>query len=99
MATKSEYEYYQKILKILGSLTNLFSESKVPYLNYRITENLFCKAFTAKNLSRSDVSADASLNDVGIGIKTFVNGNGKSLQKVGRFRSRSGHCRKRRSVT
>jgi len=56
MATKKEYEYYQKILKILGSLTNLFSESKVPYLNYRITENLFCKAFTAKNLSRSDVS-------------------------------------------
>ncbi len=85
MATKKEYEYYQKILKILGSLTNLFSESKVPYLNYRITENLFCKAFTAKNLSRSDVSADASLNNVGIGIKTFVNGNGKSLQKVAEF--------------
>ncbi len=85
MATKKEYSYYKKILKILGSLTNLFSESKVPYLNYRITENLFCKAFSAKNLSRSDVSADASLNNVGIGIKTFVNGNGKSLQKVAEF--------------
>ena len=93
MATKSEYEYYQKILKILGSLTNLFSESKVPYLNYRITENLFCKAFTAKNLSRSDVSADASLNDVGIGIKTFVNGNGKSLQKVAEFNKDNIHFR------
>lgn len=85
MATKQEYDYYKKILKILGSLTYLFSESKVPYLNYRITENLFCKAFTANNLSRSDVSADASLNEVGIGIKTFVNGNGKSLQKVAEF--------------
>ena len=81
----SENEYYKKILKILGSLTNLFSESKVPYLNYRITENLFCKAFTAKNLSRSDVSADASLNGEGIGIKTFVNGNGKTFQKIAEF--------------
>jgi hypothetical protein len=83
--SNSEQNYYKKILKILGSLTNLFSESKVPYLNYRITENLYCKAFSATNLSRSDVSADASLNEVGIGIKTFVNGNGKSLQKVAEF--------------
>ncbi len=85
MTTKREHDYYKKILKILGSLTNLFSESKVPYLNYRVTENLYCKAFTAKNLSRSDVSADASLNEVGVGIKTFVNGNGKTLQKVAEF--------------
>lgn len=85
MATKKELDYYKKILKILGSLTNLFSESKVPYLNYRVTENLYCKAFNANNLSRSDVSADASLNNVGIGIKTFVNGNSKSLQKVAEF--------------
>ncbi len=85
MGTKDEQDYYKKILKILGSLTNLFSESKVPYLNYRVTENLFCRAFTAKNLSRSDVSADASLNNVGIGIKTFINGNGKSFQKVAEF--------------
>jgi hypothetical protein len=70
---------------LLGSLTNLFSESKVPYLNYRVTENLYCKAFNADNLSRSDVSADASLNKIGIGIKTFVNRNGKTLQKVAEF--------------
>jgi hypothetical protein len=85
MVNKKESDYYKKILQILGSLTNLFSESKVPYLNYRVTENLYCKAFNAKNLSRSDVSADASLNDVGVGIKTFVNSNGKSLQKVAEF--------------
>lgn len=83
--SNSEQDYYKKILKILGSLTNLFSESKVPYLNYRITENLYCKSFGAINLSRSDVSADASFNGFGIGIKTFVNGNGKSLQKVAEF--------------
>jgi hypothetical protein len=85
MATKKEYDYYQKMLKILGSLTKLFSESKVPYLNYRITENLFCKAFSAKNHSRSDVSVDASIQGKGIGIKTFVNGNGKSFQKIAEF--------------
>ena len=81
----SEYIYYEKMLKILGSLTRLFSESTTPFLNYRVTENLFCKSFSAKNLSRSDVSADASLGTVGIGIKTFDNKNGKSLQKVAEF--------------
>lgn len=85
MTTKKQYSYYKKILKILGSLTYLFSQSKIPYLNYRVTENLFCKAFSANNLARSDVSADASLDKVGIGIKTFVNANGKSLQKVAEF--------------
>ena len=66
MATKSEYEYYQKILKILGSLTNLFSESKVPYLNYRITENLFCKACTIRLLCH-DAKQRISDSDVGVG--------------------------------
>ncbi len=85
MATKKQDSYYKKMLKILGSLTYLFSNSKTPYLNYRITENLFCKAFSANNLARADVSADASLDKVGVGIKTFVNGNGKSLQKIAEF--------------
>ncbi|OGC95512.1 NgoFVII family restriction endonuclease, partial [Candidatus Adlerbacteria bacterium RIFOXYD1_FULL_48_8] len=37
------------------------------------------------NLSRSDASADASKDRVGIGLKTFLNGNGRSLQKVAEF--------------
>ncbi len=98
MATKKELDYYKKILKILGSLTNLFSESKIPYLNYRVTENLYCKAFNAKNLSRGDVSADASLNNIGIGIKTFINGNGKSLQKVAEFNRDSVRFRNLNSI-
>jgi len=85
MVTKKEKNYYEKILKILGSLTNLFSDSKIPYLNYRITENLYCKAFSAKNLARSDVSADAALGDKGVGIKTFINRNGKTFQKIAEF--------------
>ena len=78
-------EYYNKLLKILGSLSNLFSDSTTPYLNYRISENLYCKSFHANNLSRSDVSADASKDRVGIGIKTFVEGNGNTWQKVAEF--------------
>jgi hypothetical protein len=93
MKQDSSLKYYQKILKILGSLTGLFSESDVPYLNYRVTENLFCKAFSAKNLSRSDVSADACIDNVGVGIKTFLNGNGKSLQKVAEFNKQNIHFR------
>ncbi|MEK6886515.1 MAG: NgoFVII family restriction endonuclease [Nanoarchaeota archaeon] len=78
-------EYYRKMLSVIGSLSNLFSESKVPYLNYRVTENLFCKSFGAKNLSRADVSVDAVLNNKGIGVKTFVDERGNSYQKVAEF--------------
>ena len=69
-------EYYN-LLKIVGGLSNLFSDSNVPYLYYRAAENIFCKAFEADNLSRGDCSADAAKNSMGIGLKTFLNNNGK----------------------
>lgn len=76
---------YINMLKAMASLSRLSSESAVPYLGYREVENIFCKVFEAENLSRSDCSADASKNGVGIGIKTFLEGNGKSWQKVAEF--------------
>lgn len=79
--------YYKRLLNAIGSLSSLFSEAPEPYLASRVTENLFCKAFKAENLSRSDVSADASKDKIGFGIKTFIDGNGKSLQKVAEFNS------------
>lgn len=82
---KNNIEEYYNLLKTVGSLSNLFSESNIPYLYYRVAENIFCKAFDAKNLSRSDASADASKNSIGIGLKTFVDYNGKSLQKIAEF--------------
>ena len=85
--SKTQVEYYERLLKAVGSLSNLFSESPEPYLASRATENLFCKAFGAENLSRSDASADASKDKVGFGIKTFLEGNGKTLQKVAEFNS------------
>ncbi len=80
-----EIETYKKLLQIVGSLSNLFADTNVPYVSYRVSENLFCKAFHAKNLSRSDVSADASVQNIGLGIKTFIEGNGRTIQKIAEF--------------
>jgi hypothetical protein len=72
-------------MQICWSLSNLFSESKIPYLYYRNAERIFCRAFNANDLSRSDVSADASKNWIWIWLKTFLIGNNKTLQKVAEF--------------
>lgn len=84
---RDKIDYYQKMLKVVGSLSRLFSESNDPYIQYRIAENLFCKSFGAENLSRTDCSADASKEKLGIGIKTFLEKNGATMQKVAEFNS------------
>lgn len=76
---------YQNSLEVIGSLSNLFSDSKVPYLYYRIAEKLFCKSFCANDLSRGDVALDAVKDNIGIGLKTFLAANEKSFQKVAEF--------------
>jgi hypothetical protein len=58
-------------LKSIGSLSKLFSDSDVPYLYYRIAENIFCKSYNAENLARLDIAYDAKINNIGIGLKTF----------------------------
>lgn len=81
--------YYVKLLEVTGSLSNLFAESNNPFLYYRAMENIFCKAFKAENLSKSDVSVDASKNGLGIGLKTFLQNNGSTFQKVAEFNKES----------
>ena len=76
---------YQNFLEIVGSLSNLYSDSKTPYLYYRIAEKLFCRAFEADDLSRGDVSTDAKKGFIGIGLKTFLANNNKTFQKVAEF--------------
>lgn len=77
---------YVELLKIMASLSNLFSDNSKPYLDYRVTENLFCMCLQAKNLSRSDCTADASKDKIGVGIKTFLNTPANtSMQKVAEF--------------
>ena len=80
-----EKKKYETDLKVIGSLSNLFSNSNVPYLYYRIAEKIFCNSFNAKDLSRGDVALDAYKNGLGIGLKTFLQGNSKSFQKVAEF--------------
>lgn len=73
---------YKQMLKIMGQLSNLFSESDCPYLAYRAHENIFCKYLEADNLARSDCSADAKKDGIGIGLKTWM---GNDDQKVAEF--------------
>ncbi|WP_337050739.1 phospholipase D-like domain-containing protein [Priestia megaterium] len=78
-------DLYKDMLRSAGAISNLFSDNNVPYIVSRNVENAYCEAFGADNLGRSDCSADASLDGKGIGIKTFIHGNGRTLQKVAEF--------------
>ncbi|GAF82923.1 unnamed protein product, partial [marine sediment metagenome] len=76
---------YKKYLQLIGSLSQLFSESIIPYLYYRVVEKIFCKTFFADDLSRNDISVDAKKSNIGIGLKTFLMNNSKTFQKVAEF--------------
>lgn len=53
---------------------------------YRATENIYCKAFDATNVSRSDCTADAIYDfKTGVGIKTFLKKASGSYQKIAEF--------------
>lgn len=79
---KEQRERYKGLLKNMGALSNLFSESDTPYLPYRAHENIFCRAFEATNLSRGDITADAQKEKIGIALKTWV---GTDNQKIAEF--------------
>lgn len=82
---KKTFKKYMEDLQVVGMLSYLFSDSSTPMLYYRATENLFCNAFNAENLARSDVPADAKYGNIGVGIKTFLEGNKKTFQKIEEF--------------
>lgn len=76
---------YMEALGNVAGLSALFSDSNIPLLYYRATENIYCSIFNAINLGRADVSVDAKLGNVGVGIKTFIENNRKTFQKVAEF--------------
>lgn len=80
---------YLKLLKAVSKLSGLFSESAVPFINYRVAENIFCRSFDAENLSRSDTAFDANYNSIGIGLKTFVCNTDNKIEKIAEFNSLS----------
>ena len=79
---------YFEMLRLMAQLSKLFSESDIPYLDYRLAENLFCKYFNAANDARSCTAYDARLQHVGIGIKTFTlkgRQRDNSMEKIAEF--------------
>jgi len=80
---------YLKLLSAVSKLSGLFSESAIPFINYRVAENIFCRSFNATNLSRSDTAYDANFNSIGIGLKTFVVTSSSKTEKVAEFNSLS----------
>lgn len=80
---------YIKLLTSIAKLSGLFSDSDIPYINYRVAENVFCRAFGAENLSRSDTAFDAKLGELGVGLKTFICTSSSSLEKVAEFNTLS----------
>lgn len=86
---RDEFENYKNDLKMIGALSMLFADSEIPMLDYRVPENLYCMSFGATNLARSCVTADAKLGDIGIGIKTFLEQNKKTWQKIAEFDKKS----------
>lgn len=90
---KSNSEYF-KLLELMARLSNLFSDNSIPFIHYRVTENLFCKYYNAENLSRSDTAYDAKTMNLGVGIKTFQLQNDNSMEKVAEFNSISSQLKK-----
>ncbi|MAX69527.1 MAG: restriction endonuclease [Flavobacteriaceae bacterium] len=85
---------YIKLLSAISKLSGLFSESSIPLINYRVAENIFCRSFSANNLSRSDVAFDADYNSIGIGLKTFTCPSNASMEKVAEFNKYSRKLKK-----
>lgn len=80
---------YLKLLSAVAKLSGLFSENSIPFINYRVAENIFCKSFSAGNLSRSDTAFDANYFSLGVGLKTFGCSGNSSTEKIAEFNSLS----------
>jgi len=89
-----QHKKYVELLRLMGSLSNLFSNSEIPFLHYRVAENIFCKSFEAENLSRSDIAYDAKIDKKGIGIKTFISTSNSKTEKIAEFNEYSSELRK-----
>lgn len=81
----SRNKKYFDMLCLIASLSRLFSERSIPHIDYRIAENLFCKFYNAINKARACMAYDATIGQLGIGIKTFGIPGQTSLEKIAEF--------------
>jgi len=86
---KERKDKYSKLLSGIAQASKIYSDSKKPYLHYRVAENIFCKCFSAKDVSRKDCSVDAVKKKDGIGIKTFVSNGVSKYEKIAEFDDRT----------
>jgi hypothetical protein len=91
--SQEKIDKYLLYLKSVGSFSNLYSSSSKPYVQYRVAENTFCKAFEAENLARADAAYDALIDGFGIGIKTFILAGNSKIEKIAEFNSFSAELR------
>jgi len=89
---------YCKYLESVGMISGLSSDSESPYINSRVVENIFCMVTGALNLGRADCSVDAKLDKVGVGIKTFLANNNRTMQKIAEFNKDAFKLRNQNSV-
>lgn len=81
-----DVERYATLLRLVASLSRLFSDNDAPYVDSRFVERLFVQTTGAEDLGRKDVSFDARVHDIGIGVKTFLGGAGNSKrEKIAEF--------------
>lgn len=73
MHYKFDIEEYSKHLKLVGSLSRLFSTSETPFIQYRTVEILFSMVAGGENIASEDNSFDAITKErIPVGVKTFV---------------------------
>lgn len=85
-----ELEYMNGI-RAVGSLSRLFSDNDVPYLDSRVVERLFIGSTSGRDLSREDKSFDVLVEGKwGVGVKTFIGKGRSKVEKIAEFNRASG---------
>ena len=87
MNSQIDYGRYVELLQAVASMSRLYSDNPVAYVDSRFVERLFIQSTGAKDLSRSYKSFDALVSpDIGVGVKTFLSASGRSKrEKVAEF--------------
>lgn len=90
MSLSCDFEKYVRLLKPVASLSHLFTDNSIPYVDSKFVERLYLMASGARDTAGDNSSFDAIAPGlVGVGVKTFcVSRSGKSkFEKVAEFTS------------
>ena len=86
MTLQRDEERYATLVRLIGSLSRLYSDNTSPYIDSRFVERLFTLTTGSQDLGRRDISFDAIHGAMGVGVKTFLSGKGnKKREKIAEF--------------